>query len=121
MTVGVSERRVEARRILGDIARQIDRKLTVDVRDIPGNEERVQVTLAQGQKSHQVELRLDEIMNAADDSALWHALKLRIKRTADAMTFRKIPDHRSTVKATPIPPQAPAGGRGKGSFSGRKP
>ena len=117
MTVGVSEERVEARRILGDVARQLDRKLSVECRDIPGNEDRLQVTITHGAKHHQVEFRMVEIMAAGDDTVARHELKLRLKRTVDTMLFRKMPDHRVTVKSIPIP----AGGGlrgGKGSFGG---
>ena len=80
MTVGVSEERVEARRILGDVARQLDRKLSVECRDIPGNEDRLQVTITHGAKHHQVEFRMVEIMAAGDDTVARHELKLRLKR-----------------------------------------
>ena len=118
MTVGVSPERVEARRILGDVARQLDRKLAVELRDIPGHDERVQVTLTHGAKQHHVELKMDEIMAAGDDSVAWHGLKLRLKRTLDTMLFRKVPDHRVTVSANAIPPPPVGGMRGKGSFGG---
>ena len=120
MTVGVSEERVEARRILGDVARQLDRKLAVELRDIPGHDERVQVTLTHGTKHHQVEFRMDEIMAAADDTVARHGLKLRLKRTVDTMLFRKVPDHRVAVKA--IPPPSGGGLRGgRGGPGGRRP
>jgi fructose-1-phosphate kinase PfkB-like protein len=48
----LAEARQEARRILLDIARSIDRRLDVEVREIPG-QERIHVTLTHGQhKSH---------------------------------------------------------------------
>lgn len=118
-TVGVSEERVEARRILGDVARQLDRKLNVDLKEIPGKDERVQVTLTHGSKHHQVELRMDEILAAHDDTVARHGLKLRLKRAVDAMLFRKMPDHRVTVKAVPPPGgNTMRGGGGKGPFGG---
>lgn len=121
MTVGVSEERVEARRILGDVARQLDRKLAVEVRDIPGNEERLQVTLTHGAKHHQVELRMDEILAANEDTVARHGLKLRLKRVVDTMLFRKVPDHRSNVvQSVPPPGMNSARGGGRGPFTGRR-
>ena len=113
--VGISEQRVEARRILGDVAKQLDRKLSVEVRDVPG-QDRLQVTLTHGSHHHQVEMKMDEILAANDDTVARHGLKLRIKRVVDAMLFRKMPDHRIAVKS--IAPPGGSFGRGRGPFGG---
>ena len=46
----LAEARQEARRIIHDVARTIDRKLEVEVRDVPG-QERMQVSLTQAQSN----------------------------------------------------------------------
>jgi len=117
MTEAISEQRLEARRILGDVARQLDRKLSVEVRDVPGND-RLQVTLTHGARHHQVEIRMDEVLAAGDDTVARNGLRLRLKRAVDAMLFRKMPDHRIAVK--PIAPPGGMMGRGRGPIPGKK-
>jgi hypothetical protein len=105
MAEAEQEARLEARRIIGDIARSIDRRLGVEVRDIPG-QGRLQVTLSHGTRHGQVELRLPDVLATVDDTMARNAMRLRIKRAADAMLFRPMPDHRIQVK-----PIAPPGGQ----------
>jgi hypothetical protein len=106
-------RRQEARRLIFDVARAIDRRLSVEVRAVPG-QERLQVALTHGHRHGQVELKMAEVMAAAGDTMARNALRLRIKRATDTMLFRRMPDHRLSVK--PIAPpggQAPPKGRGR--------
>ena len=117
MAEAISEQRVEARRILGDVARQLDRKLSVEVRDVPG-QDRLQVTLTHGARHHQVEIRMDEVLAAGDDTVARNGLRLRLKRVFDTMLFRKMPDHRIAVKA--IPPPGGMMQRGRTPFGGKK-
>ncbi|MFN8546220.1 MAG: hypothetical protein U0807_18735 [Candidatus Binatia bacterium] len=111
--------RLEARRILGEITRAIDRRLSIEVRDIPGQQERLQVTVTHGQhhgQHGQLELSLPEILATTGDPTARNQLRLRLKRTADTMLFRKMPDHRVKVKPIAPPggqlgPRGPARGR----------
>ena len=112
-----AEARQEARKILLDLARTIDRRLDIEVRDIPG-QERLYVTLTHGQKRSHTELAISTVLAAPADAVAKHELRLKLKRVADAMLFRPMPDHRVSVKAVPPPggQQAPrgAGGGGRG-------
>lgn len=107
--------RQEARRIIVDVARVIDRRLAVEVRDLPG-EGRLQLHLAQGGKHAQLEIKMDDVLSAADDTMARNQLRLRIKRASDAMLFRPMPNHRVQVKS--IPP--PGGPHGHGGARGRR-
>ena len=113
----IAEARQEARKILLDLAKSIDRRLDVEVRDIPG-QERLQVTLTHGQKHSHTELAIATVLAAPADAVAKHELRLKLKRVADTMLFRPMPNHR--VSVTPVPPpggqQAPrgvGGGRGR--------
>jgi hypothetical protein len=111
----LAEARQEARRILLDIARSIDRRLDVEVREVPG-QERIQVTITHGQHKSHTELSLPTVLGAPADAVAKHELKLKVKRVADTMLFRPMPNHRVSVK--PVPPpggqQTPRGvGRGR--------
>jgi hypothetical protein len=113
----LDEARQEARRILLDLAKSIDRRLDVEVRDIPG-QERLHVTITHGQKRSHTELALQTVLNAPADAVAKHELRLKLKRVADAMLFRPMPDHRVSVKAVPPPggqmaPRGAGGGRGR--------
>ena len=116
----LSEARQEALKILLDLAKAIDRRLDVEVREIPG-QERLAVTLTHGQKSSQTEVALATVLDAPADAVAKHELKLKLKRVADAMLFRPMPNHRLSVKAVPPPGgrQAPHGmGGGPGGGGG---
>lgn len=109
-----AEGRQEARRIIHDLARLIDRKLEVEVRDIPG-QDRFQVTITQAGRHGRIELGVPAVLQSNDDAVARNELRLRIKRAADTLRFRPMPDHRLSVK--PLPPPGgqatPRGGRGR--------
>ena len=110
----VSDVRQEARKIIGDVVRTLDRRLSAEVRDVPG-EERLQLALSHGSRHGQVEVKVADVLAAIDDNIARNALRLRIKRVADVMLFRPMPDHRLTVKAIAPPggQTAPRHGRGR--------
>jgi hypothetical protein len=105
-----TELRQQARKILLDLARTIDRRLAVEVREVPGTS-RVQVRLSHGSRTSQVELSVPSILEAADDAVARTDLRVRLKRVHDAMMFRPMPNHRMSVK--PLPP--PGGNLRRGS------
>jgi|SRR5688572_9333100 hypothetical protein len=109
-----AERRQEARIILGELARSIDRRLTVEVREVQG-QERVVVKLTHGRHQTQTEVSVDSVLETREDAVARTELRLRLKRAADNMLFRPMPDHRLSVKPIPVPPpggQARGGGHG---------
>ena|SRR6185369_8913323 len=112
----LSETRQEALKILLDLAKSIDRRLDVEVREIPG-QERLAVTLTHGQKRSHTELAIATVLGAPADAVSRHELKLKLKRVADTMLFRPMPNHRVSVKSVPPPggqmaPRGAGGGRG---------
>ncbi len=117
----VAEARQEARRIIHDLARSIDRRLGVEVRDVPG-QERLQVSLSHGARQGRIELAIPAVLASSGDAVARNELRLRIKRASDTLLFRPMPDHRLAVK--PLPPPggqgAPRGGRGPGGPRGRR-
>jgi hypothetical protein len=117
----LSEARQEALKILLDLAKSIDRRLDVEVREIPG-QERLAVTLTHGQKASQTELAIATVLDAPADAVAKHELKLKLKRVADAMLFRPMPNHRVSVKSVPPPGggmrQSGRGGMGGGGRGG---
>jgi hypothetical protein len=117
----LSEARQEALKILLDLAKAIDRRLDVEVREIPG-QERLAVTLTHGQKRSHTELAIATVLDAPADAVAKHELKIRLKRVADAMLFRPMPNHRVSVKAVPPPggQQHPRGMGGGGGGRGRR-
>ena len=107
----MADQRQEARKIIADVARAIDRRLSVEVREVPG-QERLQLTLTHGTHHGQIELGMPAILAAGDSPMARNELRLRLKRAYDTMLFRPMPDHRLTVK--PVPPpgaQSPPRGR----------
>ena len=121
----LSEARQEALKILLDLAKAIDRRLDVEVREIPG-QERLAVTLTHGQKSSHTELAIAAVLDAPADAVAKHELKLKLKRVADAMLFRPMPNHRLSVKSVPPPggarqnPHGMGGGGSGGGGRGRR-
>ena len=109
-----SDVRQEARKIIGDVVRTLDRRLSAEVRDVPG-QERLQLALSHGSRHGQVEVKVADVLAAIDDTIARNALRLRIKRAADTMLFRRMPDHRMSVKsiAPPGGQTAPRGNRGR--------
>jgi hypothetical protein len=97
-------RQQEVRKILGDIARAVDRRLVIEVRELP--QERVHVALTHGNRRGQIELGVPTVLGAAGDAVARNELRLRVKRATDTMLFRAVPDHRLNVK-----PVAPPGGQ----------
>jgi len=108
----VAERRQEARVILVELARSIDRRLAVEVREIQGNEERLIVKLTHGKLHTQTEVATDAVLETREDAVARTELRLRLKRAADTMLFRPMPDHRMSVKPIPVPPPGGQGMRG---------
>ena len=116
MTEMTPELRQHARQILIDLARSVDKRLGIEVRDVQGTD-RLKVKLSQGSQRSEIELSLVQILGSEDDSVAKHELKLRLKRAHDQMLFRPMPDHRKTVKgAKPVPP--PLGRMGGGGPGG---
>ena len=113
-----AEARQEARRIIHDLARTIDRKLEVEVRDVAG-QDRLQVSLTQS--GGHIELGIPTVLASTGDAVSRNELRLRIKRAADTLRFRQMPDHRLSVKPLP-PPGGQASPRGgvRGSGRGRR-
>ena len=97
----ISDAQQEVRKILDDVARAIDRRLAVEVRELPGHE-RVHLTLSQAGRHAEIELVVQKVLTAAGNTVARNELRLRVKRAADTMLFRKMPDHRVAVK--PLPP-----------------
>jgi hypothetical protein len=113
----MADQRQEARKIIADLARAIDRRLSVEVREVPG-QERLQLTLTHGTHHGQIEGAMPAILAAGDNPMARNELRLRLKRAADTMLFRPMPDHRLAVK--PVEPpgghssfRSPPRGRGR--------
>ena len=106
-----TEVRQQARRILLDLARTIDRRLSVEVREVPGTT-RLQIRLSHGSRSTQVELGIQSILQAEEDAVARNDLRVRLKRVHDTMMFRPMPNHRISVK--PVPPPGGTLRRGSG-------
>jgi len=96
----MADERQEARRIIAEVARAVDRRLAVEVREQPG--ERLQLMLTHGSHHGQIELAVGAVLAASDSAIARHELRLRLKRATDTMLFKPMPDHRLAVK--PVPP-----------------
>jgi hypothetical protein len=116
MTEMTPELRQHARQILIDLGRSVDKRLAIEVRDVPGTD-RLKVKLSHGSLRSEIELTLPLILGTEEDSVAKHELKLRLKRAHDQMLFRPMPNHRKTVRgAKPVPPPlGRMGGGGPGS------
>jgi hypothetical protein len=97
----MTDERQEARRIIAEVARAVDRRLAVEVRELPGGE-RLQLGLTHGSHHTHIELAVAAVMAAAGSAISRNELRLRLKRATDTMLFRPMPDHRLAVK--PVPP-----------------
>jgi len=97
----MAEDRQEARRIIGEVARVVDRRLAVEVREVPG-QDRLQLVLTHTNHHARLELSVAAVLAAAEDAVARNELRLRLKRSTDTMLFRPMPDHRLAVK--PVPP-----------------
>lgn len=119
MTEISPELRQKARQILMEVARSVDKRLAIEVRDVPGTD-RLNVKLTHGSRRGEIELGVGQVVEVEDDAVARHDLKLRLKRAHDQMLFRPMPDHRKTVKGVkPVPPPTGRLGGG-GPFGGRR-
>ncbi len=59
----MADNRQEARRIIVELARAVDRKLAVEVRDVPG-QERLHVSLTHGLHQAQIEVAMPAVLAA---------------------------------------------------------
>jgi len=82
------EDRQEARRIIAEVARAVDRRLAVEVRELPG--ERLQLILTHGTHHAQIELGLVSVLGAAESAIGRNELRLRLKRATDTMLFKNL-------------------------------
>jgi hypothetical protein len=101
----MTDNRQEARRIIAEVARAVDRRLAVEVREVPG-QERLKLALSHGAHHGQIELPVAVVLAAGENPMARNELRLRLKRANDTMLFRPMPDHRLDVK-----PVAPPGGQ----------
>jgi hypothetical protein len=114
------ELRQRARQILVDVGRSVDKRLGLEVRDVPGTD-RLKVKLSHGSRRGEIELSLEQVLASEEDAVPKHELKLRVKRAHDQMLFRPMPDHRKTVKgAKPVPPPTGRVGGGGPGGPGRR-
>jgi hypothetical protein len=97
------EDRQEARRIIAELARAVDRRLAVEVRELPGGD-RLQLILTHGSRHAQIELPVATVLATTDNAIARNELRLRLKRATDTMLFKPMPDHRmAAVKSVPPP------------------
>lgn len=94
--------RQEARRIIAEVARAVDRRLAVEVRELPG-QDRLQLALTHGSHHAHIELVIGAVLAAGESPVARNELRLRLKRANDTMLFRPMPDHRLAVKAVQPP------------------
>src|SRR5436309_15997715 len=95
--------RQEVRRILADVARAVDRRLAVEVRELPGGT-RLRLVLTYGTHQTQTEVPVTAVLAAAESPMARTELRLRLKRATDTMLFKPIPDHRlASLNAVPLP------------------
>jgi hypothetical protein len=113
----MADQRQEARKIIADVARAVDRRLSVEVREVPG-QDRLQLTLTHGTRHGRLELGIPAVLAAGESPMARNELRLRLKRATDTMLFRPMPDHRLAVK--PVEPpgghssfRSPPRGRGR--------
>jgi hypothetical protein len=95
----------EARRIILEVARAVDRKLGVEVREVPG-QDRLRLALSHGTHRSDLEVPLATVLAAGEEAVARNELRLRLKRVYDTMLFRPMPDHRMVA----VKPVAPPGG-----------
>jgi len=92
--------RQEVRRIIAEVARAIDRRLAVEVRELPVGE-RVQLVLTRGIHHTQTEVPVASVL--AESPMARNELRLRVKRATGTMLFKPMPDHR-LADVKPVPP-----------------
>ena len=98
----MADERQEVRRIIAEVARAIDRRLAVEVRELPVGE-RVQLVLTRGIHHTQTEVPVASVLAAAESPTARNELHLRVKRATDTMLFKPMPDHR-LAGVKPVPP-----------------
>ena len=96
------DERHEVRRIVAEVARAVDRRLAVEVRELPGHE-RLQLVLTHGTHQTQTEVPVTAVLAAAESPMARNELRLRVKRATDTMLFKPMPDHR-LADVKPVPP-----------------
>jgi len=94
--------RQEVQRNVAEVARAVDRRLAVEVREVPGGE-RVQLVLTHGIHHTQTEVPVASVLAAAESPMARNELRLRVKRATDTMLFKPMPDHR-LADVKPVPP-----------------
>jgi len=94
--------RQEVRRIIAEVARAVDRRLAVEVRELP-RAERLQLILTHGSHQTQTEVPISAVLAAAESPVARNELRLRVKRATDTMIFKPMPDHR-LADVKPVPP-----------------
>ena len=98
----MAEERQEVRRIIAEVARAVDRRLAVEVRELPGGE-RLQLMLSHGNHQTQTEVPVSAVLAAGESPMARNELRLRLKRATDTMLFKPMPDHR-LADVKPVPP-----------------
>ena len=96
------DERQEVRRIIAEVARAVDRRLAVEVHELPGSE-RLQLVLTHGTHQTQTEVPVTAVLAAAESPMARNELRLRLKRATDTMLFKPMPDHR-LADVKPVPP-----------------
>ena len=96
------DERQEVRRIIAEVARAVDRRLAVEVRELPGGA-RLQLVLTHGIHHTQTEIPVAAVLAAAEAMAR-NELRLRLKRATDTMLFKPMPDHRLAGVKAVLPP-----------------
>ena len=94
--------RQEVRRIVAEVARAVDRRLAVEVRELPGGR-RLQLVLTHGNHHTQTEVPVASVLAAGESPMARNELRLRVKRATDTMLFKPMPDHR-LAGVKPVPP-----------------
>ena len=75
------DERHEVRRIIAEVARAVDRRLAVEVRELPGHE-RLQLVLTHGTHHTQTEVPMTAVLAAAESPMARNELRLRLKRSS---------------------------------------
>ena len=96
------DERHEVRRIIAEVARAVDRRLAVEVRELPVAE-RLQLILTHGTHQTLTEVPVTAVLAAAESPMARNELRLRLKRATDTMLFKPMPDHR-LADVKPVPP-----------------
>ena len=93
------DERQEVRRIVAEVARAVDRRRAVEVRELPGGE-RLQVVLTHGNHHTQTEVPVASVLAAGESPMARNELRLRVKRATDTMLFKPMPDRRTAAWRT---------------------